>query len=127
MNVIISEESKVIRERLAEMLLSIGKIEVTQLVNSTRKHCETILKTKPDIIVIGIKMSVEECIDKMNLINKITPDTRVIILSSYPYQQMKEECKQLGIIHFFDKYTEFDKVIDVCKELFYKDKAKKEI
>ena len=99
MNVIISEESKVIRERLAEMLLSIGKIKVTQLVNSTRKHCETLLETKPDVVIIGIKMSVNECIDKMSLINKITPKTTVIILSNYPYKQMKDECEKLGIIY----------------------------
>ena len=48
---------------------------------------------------------------------KEQPSTVVIILTNYPYPPYRQEYMDEGADFFFNKSTEFGKIVDVCKRL----------
>ncbi len=47
------------------------------------------------------------------------------MLTNYPYPQYRKKCMDAGADFFFDKSTEFHKVIDVLKQVVQENKSQK--
>ncbi len=43
--------------------------------------------------------------------------TELIVLTNYPYIAYRRRCISLGADHFFDKSTQFDRVLQVLREM----------
>ncbi len=99
------------------MLCSFEEIEVIGQTEDAVVAAESIRKLQPDVVICDIRLKSGSGIDVLESIkeDKLAPIT--IMLSNYPHQQYRDRVRNAGGDFFFDKSTEFEKIIDVVKQL----------
>ncbi len=120
MKVFIAEDSQVIRERLIEMLSEIKGVEVAGEAGTAAEAFPLIMKLKPDVVILDIRMPGGNGISVLESIRKTNLSIKVIMLTNYPYPQYRQKCKEAGADFLFDKDAEFKKVAETLKSLIEK-------
>jgi DNA-binding NarL/FixJ family response regulator len=122
MKVFIVDDSALVRERLIGMLSEISEIEIAGQAQNVQEAVESIRKCKPDAAIIDIRMPGGNGIDVLKHLKKIKPAPLKIILTNYPFPQYRKRCMEAGADYFFDKSSEFGKVVEVLKKLIQESK-----
>jgi DNA-binding NarL/FixJ family response regulator len=117
MKVFIADDSKVLCERLIEMLSDVPGIEVIGHAQDVLESLAAIKKLNPDIVILDIRMPGGSGMDVLQAIKQEKHAPMVIMLTNYPYPQYRKKCLGLGADYFFDKSTEFEKVTELFKQL----------
>jgi DNA-binding NarL/FixJ family response regulator len=117
MKVFIADDSVQIRERLAEMLSEVPEVEITGEAGDAPEAIREIRRLNPDMVILDIRMPGGNGIDVLKSITQNASHPAIIMLTNYPYPQYKKKCMDLGADYFFDKATEFEKVVEVCEQL----------
>lgn len=117
MKVFIADDSAPVRERLKTMLSELQGVEVAGQAGDAVEATKSILELKPDVVILDIRMPGGGGIDTLRNIKRVTPAPRVIMLTNYPYPQYRKRCMDAGADFFFDKSSEFHKVIEVLKQM----------
>lgn len=117
MRVFIADDSPLIRERLRDMLSELGNVDVVGEAEQGGEARDHILRLKPDMAILDIRMPNRMGIDVLREIKHKIPDLKVIMLTNYPYPHFQRRCQEEGADYFFDKSTEFEKVTEVVRKL----------
>ncbi len=117
MKVFIADDSKVLCERLIEMLSEVPGIEIIGHAQDVAGSLAAIKKLNPDIVILDIRMPGGSGMDVLQAIKQERQAPMVIMLTNYPYPQYRKKCLGLGADYFFDKSTEFEKVTELFKQL----------
>jgi DNA-binding NarL/FixJ family response regulator len=120
MKVFIADDSQSIRSRLVEMLCELEEIEVIGEAQDVPEAIDSIRRLKPDVVILDIRMPGGSGLDVMKCINEARLQTAVIVLTNYPFPQYRKKFENNGAKFFFDKAAEFEKIIDVLKQLAQK-------
>jgi DNA-binding NarL/FixJ family response regulator len=115
--VFIVDDSAVLRERLITILSELKGIEIIGQAKGPTEAQEAIPKLKPDVVILDIRMPGGNGIDVLENIKKGKSPPIVIMFTNYPYRQYRKKYMDAGADFFFDKSTEFEKVIEVLKKL----------
>lgn len=115
--VFIVDDSAFVRARLITMLCGFEEIEIIGQTEDAAVASEAICKLKPDVVILDIRLKGGSGLDVLQGIkdNKLAPIT--IMLTNYPHPQYRERVRNAGADFFFDKSNEFEKIIDVMKQL----------
>jgi len=116
MRVFIADDSALVRERLISMLSELKEIEIVGQAQDPIEATNSILKLKPDLVILDIRMPGGSGIDVLKRIKKNKSAPVVIILTNYLYPQYRKKCKEIGAEFFFDKSSEFEKVTEVLRK-----------
>jgi DNA-binding NarL/FixJ family response regulator len=114
--VLIADDSAMVRERLASL---ISELEAVELIGQTEDASETlraVRQLRPDVVILDIHIPG----DGIQVLEAIKKDARaplVIILTAFSYPQYRRRCLEAGAEYFFDKATEFDRVVEVLRHL----------
>jgi DNA-binding NarL/FixJ family response regulator len=117
MRVFVADDSKIVRERL---ICTITETQGFTCVGEARDGEEAFSKVsqlKPDVVILDIRMPKENGISVLKKIKKNRPSTTVIIFTSYPFEQYRKRCMDLGADFFFDKSLEPEKLIETLKSM----------
>ena len=117
MKVFIVDDSRAFRKELINLLSKLKEVEIVGQAQDSVKAMEAIERLKPDAVILGIPISGGNGIRLVKNIKKDKLAPIVIILTHYPYRQYRKKYMDAGADFFFDKSTEFEKVIDVFKKL----------
>jgi len=117
MKVFIVDDSRAFRKELINLLSKLKEVEIVGQAQDSVKPMEAIPKLKPDVVILGIPISGGNGIRLVKNIKKDKLAPIVMILTHYPYRQYREKYMDAGADFFFDKSTEFEKVIEVLKNL----------
>jgi len=117
MRVFIADDSAAVRERLKAMVLELQGVEVIGQAGNAVEATESILKLKPDVAILDIRMPGGSGIDTLRNIKRVALPPRVIMLTNYPYPQYRKRCMDAGADFFFDKSSEFHRVTEVLKQM----------
>ena len=71
---------------------------------------------KPDAVILDIRLPGRSGIQVLKEIKAAHPETVVIMLTNYDFDQYRRQCLQLGADYFFNKTLEFEKVMTVLAE-----------
>lgn len=123
--VFIVDDSKLVSDRLIVMISELPGIEIVGQAKNAQEAIDSIQKLKPEVVILDIRMPGGNGFDVLEKIKKDKSDTLVIMLTNYPYPQYRKRCMELGADFFFDKSTEFHKVIDVLKKIARESDVKK--
>jgi len=118
MRVFIADDSAAVRERLVEMISELPGIEIVGQAKGGIEATNAIMKLKPDVVILDIRMPGGNGIDVLLNVKKERSSPVVIMLTSYPYPQYREKCMDAGADFFFNKAAEFNKVTEVLEQLF---------
>jgi len=117
MKVLLADDSKLVRERLAVQLCELEKVEVVGEADYIPELLELIQRLKPDVVVLDIHMPGGNGIQALEAIKKEPGSPVVIMLTMLPYPQYRKKCLEARAEFFFDKATEFDLVMQALKRL----------
>ena len=123
MRVLIVDDSKIVCDGLQQMLINIADVEIVGQVNNGKDAIATISESKPDVVILDIRLPGLSGIDVLKDIRNKKLPIRVIMLTNYTYPQYRKKCKELGADYFFDKVAEIEEIPNVIAELA-KDKRK---
>ncbi len=115
--ILIADDSKIYRAYLINLLSRIEGIEIAGQAEDSPGAVEAIERLKPDVAVLDIRMPGGDGILALETIkrNKVSPKT--IMFTNYPYPQYRKKCMDAGADYFFDKFTEFEKLVETLKTL----------
>jgi DNA-binding NarL/FixJ family response regulator len=113
LRILIADNSAVIRERLTQMLSELRGIEVVAQAQDGQEATNLARKTKPDVAILDLRMPKGNGVDVLTAIKKFHPAPTVIMLTNYAYPENRKQCIDKGADYFFDKSTEFQKVVSV--------------
>ncbi|HAL55648.1 MAG TPA: response regulator [Bacteroidetes bacterium] len=117
MKLLIVDDSPVVRARLIVMLQDLDHITIVGQAGSVEEAQTTFRRATPDVVVLDIRMPGGSGIDVLKMIKAHRPETKVIMLTNYPYAQYQEKCKAEGADYFFDKSVEFEKVVELVRSM----------
>lgn len=117
MDVVVIDDSEIIRTRLTELLSSLEDVQVIGEAENALDGTRIVREMAPEVVILDIKMPLGSGLDVLRNISKSNPETKVIVLTNYPYEQYRTKCRELGARYFFDKSTEFDKLPGVLDQL----------
>ncbi len=123
MKVFIVDDSALVRERIIAMISENPGIEIIGQAKNAQEGINSILKLKPDVVILDIRMPGGNGIEVLKNIKKNNSAPTIIILTNYPYPQYRKKCIEAGADYFFDKSTEFNKIIEVIKKLIQESNA----
>ena len=115
MKVFIADDSAEVRERIVDMISEAESIEIVGQAESVPDAIGAIRQLKPDVVILDIRMPGGCGIDVLKTIEKNGGIPVVIMLTNYPYPQYRKKCFDAGADFFFDKSSEFEKVINVLQ------------
>lgn len=116
MRLFIADDSKILRERLVEILSEIEDVEIIGQEGDTAKVIEAIQELKPDLVILDIRMPGGNGIMVLEKLKKMENPPIVVMFTNYPYLQYRKRCFDSGADYFFYKATEFEKLVEVIKE-----------
>ncbi len=96
----------------------LAQIEGIQMAWQAQNAAEAIAafqRLRPEVVILDIQMPDANGMAVLAHIKKDSPRTTVIMLTNFPLPLFRKCCLQAGADYFFDKSTEFEKVIDVLK------------
>ena len=117
MKIFIADDSAVVRERLIEMLSELPEIEIIGQAQDGLEATNLIKKLNPDVVILDIRMPRENGIDVLQNIKRDKQAPIVIMPTNYSYPQYRKKCMEAGADFFFEKSTEFEKVMEVVKKV----------
>ncbi len=115
--VFIADDSSIIRERLNALFSDLPGVEVIGEAGDAEEALEGIQELNPDVVILDIRMPVGNGISVLEKIKRTESPPVIIMLTNDPYPQYRKKCADLGADYFFDKSTEFEKVIEVFNKL----------
>ena len=113
----IADDSEMIRTSLVKTLSVIDGIEIVGQAEDSSDAVEAIERLKPDVVILDIRMPKGDGILTLQTIKKSEFSPLVIMYTNYPLPQYKKRCLAAGADYFFDKSTEYRKLIQVLDQL----------
>lgn len=122
MRVLLADDSDLILERLAEILVAFKQLEIVASLNNGNDTLNAIRTLKPDIAIIDIRMPGLNGIEVLTEIKKEDSDTKFIILSFYSADYYRKLANHAGADYFFNKAEEFDRVVHAVNDIILNSK-----
>ena len=117
MKVFIADDSALVRERLAALLSEIKAIELIGQAGDVSGTLEGIRQLEPDVVILDIRIPGGTGFHVLEAVKQLKVAPMIIVLTAFPYPQYRKRCREAGAAFFFDKATEFDRVVQVLTRL----------
>ena len=115
MKILIADDSLIVRDRLVTLLTEVHGIEVVGQAKDATEATSLAAELRPDVAILDLRMPKGSGADVLRDIKKLNPTPKVIILTNYPHPENRKKCIDRGADYFFDKSTEFKKVMVVLR------------
>lgn len=117
MRVFITDDSKLVVERLADLLKEVSGVEVVGQAGNALDAVLSIQQMNPDAVILDLQMPGGSGLDVLKAIRRGHPQLQVLICTNYPYPQYRNECMAAGANYFLDKSADFDKIPTIFRRL----------
>ena len=124
MRILIADDSAIVRARLISLLTDLRGIEVVGQAEDAMEARILAEKLRPDVAILDLRMPLGSGADVLIDIKKLNPTPKVIMLTNYSHPENRKKCVNGGADYFFDKSTEFQRVVTVLSDML-RDLAKK--
>lgn len=124
MNVVLVDDSPLVRERVANIISEIPGVKVIGQAGNSTEAIHVVRKTRPEVVILDIKMPGESGLQVLRKLKNEFEELRIIMLTNYSDLQYKAECLMQGADYFLSKSDEFDKLPDVFSKLGKRQKSK---
>lgn len=119
MKLLIADDSAIMRQRIANVVSDFKNIKIVDQAQDVAKAIRGIVKYKPDVVILDIRMLGGSGIDVLKRTQKKKDYGTVIVLTNYPFPEYREKCFELGADYFLDKATEFEDISEILSDLLH--------
>ncbi len=117
MKVLLVDDSLIIRQRIIKLLTTMKEVEIVGEAQNAPDATNLVLLRKPDVVILDLQLIESTGFEVLRSAKKDKPSPLVIILTNFPYPQFRRLSLNAGADFFFDKSTEFDKIMPLFKQL----------
>lgn len=114
--VLICDDQAIVCDGLEAILSTDGDIEVVGLAANGAQAVELAQKTKPDLVLMDLKMPGMNGIQATRAIREQLPDTRVLVLTTYDADEWVFDAIRSGAAGYMLKDTPRDRLIPAIKD-----------
>ena len=111
------EDSEIVRTRLVAMLAETRGVEVAGEAASVSDALAALPARRPDAVLVDLRLPDGDGFDVIRAAKALTPAPVVVVLTSYPYPQLRSRGLAAGADWFLDKATEFLRVPEILASL----------
>lgn len=116
-NVFIADDSPIVRARLVTILGELGGINIVGQAATALEAIRGTQELRPDVAILDLHMPGGSGLHVLQEVKQSQAAPVVVIVTNYPYPAYRERCLEAGADFFFDKSTEFDRIVDVLEGL----------
>ena len=117
LSVFVVDDSPLVRERLIGMVSELPNVAVVGQAEIAFEGINAVRKLRPDAVVLDISMPGGSGLQALEQIKRDHPFCVAIMLTNFATEQYREKSLQLGADYFFDKSGEFEKVVEVLRNM----------
>jgi DNA-binding NarL/FixJ family response regulator len=117
MRVFIADDSKLVVERLADLVSGIPGVELIGQADDVPEAVRRIQELGPDAVIVDFQMPGGNGLDILRAIRPQHPDLSIVVWTNFPYPQYREQCINAGANFFLDKSVEFEKIPAILSNL----------
>ncbi len=108
------DNSKIVRDRISTLVGSLPDVHVNSFDLSEYKYGHACDTENPNVVIISSEDASSSCLAQFENLKKDNPELLGIVLSNKPYKEHEKKWKNAGAEFYFDKSTEFQKILNVC-------------
>ena len=115
----IVEDSQVIRENLIATLEELAPIEVIGTAVDESSAVQWLMRPSSqfDLVIIDIFLKSGSGLGVLRSLSGLGKPHRLVVLSNYATQDMRDKCQSMGADRVFDKSNEIEGLLLYCAEL----------
>lgn len=113
--VILVDDSAPVRKRLRTLLSACTQVEIIGEAETPPTALRLIKSLRPDVVILDVVLKGGSGYEVLAKIKKREDQPIVIMLTNYSTLPFRKKAGEEGADYFFDKSTEFDKVIEILK------------
>ena len=119
LRVVVVEDSRIIRERLADLLRDIPNLATVAYAATQDEALAILRQGQWEVVILDLQLKEGTGIRVLEELAKITrrEDTTVIVFSNFDFPQYRSKTIALGADFFFDKSLEFRRLHEVLAGL----------
>jgi len=117
LSVLIVDDSKMVCDRLSELLRTLAGVTICGLAHSANSAIEFIQAHFLDVLILDVHMPGESGLRVLRKVKSDRPDTVVIVLTNYPFPQYARKYFAAGADYFLDKSNDFPKVLELIRHM----------
>ncbi len=125
LHLLIVDDSDILSVRLIDVLSEIEGVTIVDRARDVKGAIEAVEKHDLDVVILDIRMPGGNGISALREIKKKEKSPVVIMFTNYPYLQYRKKCLEAGADFFFYKSIEFEKLIELVRNLSSSKPAKK--
>src|SRR5687768_10308454 len=103
MRVLLVDDSDLVRTRFAETFAGREEMQVVGEAESVATAVTAIHELKPDVVILDLRLPDGDGIEVLEALKDVRPRPRVVVVTSYAYEQLRERCLKAGADAFLDK------------------------
>jgi len=103
--------------RLASLLAKHAGVTIVHEAHTVPEAISSINQHKPEVIILDIQMPGGTGMDVLQKAKQILPTCVVIMFTNYNYPQYQKRYLEAGADFFFDKSTDYQKLIAVLDHM----------
>lgn len=115
--ILIADDSKVLRERLAGLLSTLPRVGAIAQAEDAQQALRLARELRPEVLLLDIHMPGGDGIEVLREVKNEQPDTTVIMLTNHAQEAYRERCFALGADYFISKGEGFKKLADTLEGL----------
>jgi DNA-binding NarL/FixJ family response regulator len=115
--ILVVEDSTLIRRRLVDALAHLGGFDVLGYAESAEEAMDAISRLRPEVVITDIRLKAGNGIDVVRHVraHPYEPRPQVYVLTNYAYPEYRRECSLIGADDFFDKSTEYERLLTTLR------------
>ncbi len=117
LSVLLVEDSKVLAERLSEMLAGIAGLDLTAVVDTEAAALGVVSDGKIDVILLDLHLKQGTGFGVLRGITKHSKRPVVVVLTNYDLAEYRRTATALGAQYFLDKVRDMDQLPDVMDKI----------
>ena len=115
--VFVVEDSPLIRQRIVDDLVAMGRFEIVGVAESQPDAVASISRLCPDIVTTDIQLKEGSGIEVVRQVraNAGCPPPRIFVLTNYAYPEYRQKCLNSGADDFFDKTADYARFLSAME------------
>ncbi|MDR8415104.1 response regulator transcription factor [Nonomuraea sp. 3-1Str] len=112
------DDHTLFREGLREILESFGGMDVVGEAGDSGAAVALVEETEPDVVLLDVEIPGDEVTETVARIRRLSPETRIIILSMYDGPQLLTRLLAAGIRGYLHKSVHRDELIAAVRSVY---------
>lgn len=103
MKLLLVEDSRVLREKLREMIDAIPYVSVVAETDTEADAMLCVKSCRPDALILDLRLRDGSGLSILECVKAHYPQALVIVLTNHAHAEYRRKCLSLGADYFFDK------------------------